>query len=115
MFAKKNMIVIALIAIFVMGVVALQAVTFQVVVHVAGSGSGWYKITGGNTISRTWNNGENDLSPINGNLGAGFECFGQSQYGSDYDSGPLNPYVINHFYLDLTGLEQIPDPEPETE
>lgn len=114
MFAKKNVIVIALIAIFVMGAVVLQAVNFQVEVHVAGSGWGWYKTTNYGPIYRYWNNGTNPLT-VPDNLGAVFECFGSSQYGSDYDSGVLNPYEINHFYLDLTGLEQIPDPEPNND
>lgn len=112
MFAKKNMTVIALIAIFVMGAVVLQAVVFQVRVHCNRDGIGWYKSTNSGPIwGVEWNNGANDLE-ITDNLGTVFECYGKSPLGSDYDSGVLNPYEINHFYLDLTGLEPIPPPQP---
>ena len=102
MFTKKNMIVIALIAIFVMGAVALSAVTFQVIVHVQGSGNGWHQTTGGNQIPCNWYNGENPLT-VNGNLGSGFECYGDGGINgsTDSDGGTLDPNNVNHFYLDL--------------
>ena len=29
--------------------------------------------------------------------------------------GVLDPYNVNHFYLDLTGVEDVPDPPPNNE
>ena len=114
MFTKKNMIVIALIAIFVMGVVALQA--SEISVYANRDGSGWWSLSnvnGGNPNYRNWDHGLNPVT--NFYFAAFFECWGESDLGSDYDSGSVIPIRNYVFYLDLSGLEQIPDPESETE
>ena len=115
MFAKKNMIVIAIIAIFVMGVVALQAGTIHVFAN-RDAIDGWYSMdfaTGGYQIDYLWEQGLNYVR----NFASAdvFRCWGQSSLGSDYDWGTVIPIHNYVFHLDLSGLEQIPDPEPETE
>ena len=102
MFTKKNMIVIGLIAIFVLGAVALSAVTFQVVVHVQGTGSGSYESTNTNPVTVPSWNATNNIT-ITDYLGAVFECEGNGGINgsTDYDEGTLYPNTINHFYLDL--------------
>ena len=114
---KKNLVIIALIAMFLLGLSALQAVPFQIVVHVVsiGPASGGYQITGSPPVYRSWGTGGDFPMTLNGNLGSEFSCWGSSQYGSDSDGGVLNPYVINHFYLDLTGVEPVPDPPPNND
>ena len=89
MFSKKNMVVIALIAIFLLGLTALQAVSFQVVIHVVsvGPASGGYQITGSNPVYCSWGNGGNFPMTVNGSLGSTFNCWGTSAYGSDSDGG----------------------------
>ena len=107
MFLRKNIIVIALIAIFLMGAFALSAVTFQVRVHVTGSGNGWYKSTNTSKVYLDWEDGTHPMT-ITDDLGAEFECWGTGGLlgGTDYDEGVLDPYNINHFYLDLTPPEE---------
>jgi hypothetical protein len=86
----------------------------QIVVHVSGSGSGWWWTTNtGNHPISSWPH-EYSFS-VGETAGATFTCYGENGLTNDTDTGTLNPYEVNHFYLDLTGAEPEPDPEPNND
>lgn len=108
---KKSLLISVIMILFLLSVVMLEAVPFLIVVHVVtcGPASGGHQITGSEPIYCSWTTNTYPMT-LSGNLGSTFSCWGTSNFGSDYSSGQLNPYNVNHFYLDLTGIEEIPDP-----
>jgi hypothetical protein len=73
---KKHTIIIAFIAVLLLSMVALEAVQYNIVVHVTtlGPASGGYEITDSNpNYNYNWINGSNSL-PLTGPLGATFSC-----------------------------------------
>jgi hypothetical protein len=108
---KKTTLVIMMV--IIMSMVAATAHAYSIIVHVTGSGSGWYQIDDGQTEYVDWSG----TVVIDKEWGdSWFECYGSNNIpASDHDEGPLHHGQDDHFYLDLTGEGQLDPTIPQTD
>ncbi len=119
MFTKKNMIVIALIAIFVMGSVALNAAYYYVHVTSNHSGTGyvWLEDCFGNEYDRTgvtYVNGTINIT-LNAPDEVGVDAHAEGTNGNIYDHDWHWAQPFYHTYLELDLAPCDPNKTPETQ
>ena len=116
---KKNLVIIALIAMFLLGLSALQAVEYDIVVHLNSLSptTGYYQIPiGGANQSKSLNLGQNPFT-VNGLYPTNFFIY-QQLISHPYITGTaalgwLDPNNVNHIYLNVGGSEPTPPPKEE--
>jgi hypothetical protein len=117
MIEKKYLVLIALLAIILVGNAALNAVEYEVVIHVNGPSHGYYQIPIGsaNHSMSISSAGTHSLYVI-GNYPTNFLIVLTANFypylSDSYAIGLLDPFNPNHVYLDVTGVEPEPEPEP---